>query len=162
MISRNILRFIAALGILATIWGTRAEAQQLGRAPDFQVLSTTIVENVQGVNGRTITWKDNSNAKGIVLLVSANLPTDMELWATDFTLSYRRNGADDRSRCAGITTAMASPGDEGAWLIGEYANIKGKKGVRYFKLLFGLENDVYDLSLQFAQAVARTITVTRN
>ena len=155
----NVLHFALAMGLLTLSSVARADAQN---APEFQVISTSSVENIQGVNGRGMTWKNNKTAKGVVLLVKATLPTETVLWTTDFTLSYRRNGSDDRSRCAGITTALSTPSDEGAWIVGDYAFVKGTSGVRYFRLLFGLENEVNEMALQFAQPVVQSIAVARH
>jgi len=90
----------------------------------FEVLATEIVTEVTGVNGYAQTWENAENAKGLVLEVKATFPNEVILWACDFNIAYKHSdGSDDRTKCKGITTAVSTADDAGAWLIGEYIDV---------------------------------------
>ena len=129
----------------------------------FEVIGTKIVEKIVGVNDKKIGWEDNEAAKGIVVTVKAKVPEDMDIWGMDFNLAYSHGDKDDdRTRCSGMTTVVSSADDEGAWVLGAYVHAPAKKGTRYFKLLFGLENDVKRFTLQYSIPVVRRVVVNRD
>ena len=129
----------------------------------FEVLSTEIVTEVTGVNGYAQTWENAENAKGIVLAVKAVVPEEVILWACDFNIAYNHSdGSEDRTKCKGITTLVSSTDDAGAWLIGEYIDVVASEGTKYFKLLFGVENDINTVSLNYARTVVKNIRIERD
>ena len=131
-------------------------------SPRFQVLSNKIVTTIQGFDGKAITWRNSKIAKGVVLTIKAKIPEDMQLWCVDFVLAYHHGGREDRGRCRGIATVTSSPDDEGQWVVGDvYAKVKARAGVRYFKILFPLENDVKRFKLHYSSEVTGNIRANR-
>ncbi len=129
----------------------------------FEVLATEVVTEVTGVNGYAQTWENAENAKGIVLKVKATFPKEVILWACDFNIAYKHSDdSDDRTKCKGITTVVSSPEDEGVWLIGEYIDVTASSGTKYFRLLFGVENDINTIALNYARTVVENIRINRD
>ncbi len=129
----------------------------------FQVLSTKIVTKVAGANGSSVTWENAESAKGMILELMVYVPKDTTLWVPDFDIAYQHENSDeDRGKCRGITTAVSSADDEGSWIIGDYSKVVAKKGTRYIKLLFPIENDVKSFSLQFCQPFIKEVPVNRD
>jgi hypothetical protein len=155
---RIVLTTLALTLILSTL-SLNLSSQNIS----FEVLSTEVVTEVTGVNGYAQTWENAENAKGIVLEVKATFPKEVILWACDFNIAYKHSdGSDDRTKCKGITTVVSSPEDEGAWLIGEYIDVTASSGTKYFKLLFGVENDINTIALNYARKVAENIQINRD
>jgi len=127
-----------------------------------EVIDNEIVVRVEGVNGRALTWKDAKQNKGIIVSIKAEVPRDMELWATDFSLKYfHADGEEDRGHCGGLQTAVSSKDDAGVWIISKYANTSVKQGTRYLKLLFPIGNDVTQFTLHHAVVVDEGVQVKR-
>jgi hypothetical protein len=155
---RLVLTTLALTFILSAIY-LNLGAQSI----NFEVLSTEVVTEVTGVNGYAQTWENAENAKGIIVKVKATFPKEVILWACDFNIAYKHSdGSDDRTKCKGITTVVSSPEDEGAWLIGEYIDVTASSGTKYFRLLFGVENDINTIALNYARTVAENIHINRD
>jgi hypothetical protein len=136
------LLFVAAMN---------AQVPEMG---PIEVLSATRLRKVDGVNGRGRTWEDSKAGTGLVLLVKATVNSDGQIWTPGFTLVYRREGKIGRARCVGVSTSTSGLDDEGAWLVGDYAGAPVRAGVRYFRLLFGVERGVTEVALRHARPVA--------
>lgn len=158
----NSIRIILSSLVLTLILSTlcyNLKAQNI----NFEVLGTEIITEVTGVNGYAQTWENAENAKGIIVEVKATFPKEVILWACDFNIAYfHDDGSDDRTKCKGITTVVSSTDDDGAWLIGEYIDVTATSGTKYFKLLFGVENDINKIALNYAQSVAQNIHINRD
>ncbi len=131
----------------------------------YKVISTKIVDKVDGLNGINMTWKDAKTAKGIVIGVEAKVPSDMTLWSTDLSISYLLKGKKDtetRGSCLAMTIAQASPEDEESWIVGDSVKLAVKAGTRYIKLLFEVENNINTVSMNYSYPVAKNIAVNRN
>jgi hypothetical protein len=130
----------------------------------FKVISTKIVMRVEGVNGRAMTWENAKHTKGMIINLQVHVAKDMTLWSPDFNIFYcHKNNKDleDRGRCRAMTLAVSSPGDDGAWVVGNYVKTHVKAGTRYIKLLFPVENDVQKVSLHYAYPAVKDIPVKR-
>lgn len=147
---------ILALGLGFFIYPVTAQ-----ELPKFEVLSMQIVEKVEGV---TQTWSTNdpSKRKGIIFLIKVISTSDTIIWPVDLALAYTREDKEDRSACVGVTTMVSSPEDEGVWIFGDYAKQTAKKGTRYFKALFALENNVNEVSLLYMRPYLKSITIKRD
>ena len=161
-LSRKSIRIVLSALVLTLILSMlclNLSAQSIS----FEVLSTEVVTEVTGVNGYAQTWENAENAKGIILEVKATFPKEVILWACDFNIAYKHSdGSDDRTKCKGITTVVSSPEDEGAWLIGEYIDVTASSGTKYFRLLFGVENDINTVALNYARTVVENISINRD
>jgi hypothetical protein len=128
----------------------------------IQVVSTKIVLRIEGVAGKAYTWKKAKHTKGIIVSIKATIPNDMKIWSTDFTISYQLDNVEHKRTCKAMQTIVSSIDDDGVWIIGLKTKFKAKKGVRYFKLLFPIDNKIKTFSLQFAKPVIKGIEVDRN
>lgn len=129
---------------------------------NFEVISAQVVVDVDGVN-KGLTWKDNEDYKPVVLLIKADCPTDIELFACDFELKYyiKSDKEWSRSRCMGMSTTVSSAEDNVLMVVNHYASFVAKKGIRYFKVFFPLENGVEEISLMYAKPVVENFKVNR-
>ena len=160
MKASNLRIWVSILIVCAFLAGRNVYAQN---GITFQAVSTKIVTTVEGVNGQSVTWENAESAKGLIVKVKVTVPKDTTLWDTDFDIAYHhKNSIEDRGMCRAITTLVSSPGDDGAWIVGNYSHVTAKEGTRYFKLLFPIENDVTSFSLQFTHQVVKEISVNRD
>ena len=131
----------------------------------FKFLSTKIVIQQRGINNKTVTWKDAKHTKGLIVALEVKVPRDMTLWSTDFNTFYiHKNDKDleDRGMSRGMSLAVSSPEDEGAWVIGNYVKTQVKAGTRYIKLIFPLEDDVDSISIHYSHPVIKDIPINRH
>ncbi|OGU71020.1 MAG: hypothetical protein A2V93_02680 [Ignavibacteria bacterium RBG_16_34_14] len=136
--------------------------QNIENGITFEVLSAEVVERIEGANSN-LTWEDNENYKAVILKVKANCEANLELYATDFLISYynEKQKTWDRSTCQGISNIVSTEDDDQFFIVGEYAHFTAKKGTRYFKIFFGIENNANKINLLYAKSVIEDIVVKR-
>jgi len=126
---------------------------------------TTCLRNHQ----RRVWVKDPNEARYLVMVCSATVPTDGRLRTPDFTLRYKHSdGKEDRSRCTGISVSNTHDPkdiyDLGTYAIGDYSSIAIDKGRRIFALAFYVEADVREIQvyrLGVAEPLVHRVGATR-
>jgi len=150
------MKKIAVSGVLA-LFAAVASTAQSPVVKTVEILSVDHVSKMGGAGGRGRTWEEAKNSTGLVVFVKATIAGDGQLWTPDFTLVYKNGEREDRARCVGISTPTSTPEDDGAWLVDEYASAPVRAGVRYFRLLFGLERGVGEVTVHQAQPASKSI-----
>lgn len=130
--------------------------------PRFEVLSTKVVQKLEGAQGGPIESND-TNIKVLVLLIKVTVTSDRMIWAPDLALSYTHAGStkEDRSLCLGLSEPQSAPDAEGPWTLRNYANFTLRRGTSYFRAAFPLENDINEVALTYKRPVLASITVQR-
>lgn len=145
----RVILFIALLFILfAYVAPTRVGAMTAGELQNLKVVkhyfSTSIVTN----NQKIIWTTDPAKGRYLVLTLSADAPATAWLFASDFVLSYFRNGDEDRAICAAIGIAQREDMRDVLFYAGTNPAVRVVQGKIYFALAFLIESGVDAVTIQ--------------
>jgi len=160
-----ILCVVMVFGVISPLHAADIQAD-----PKFSVLSTKLVDKVEGVNdkGEKDSWQAKDPKAGLILvmLVEAVAEADTLFCTSDFSVRYEYQGGPVMAECIAITPGNESKDAQGRWLIGNCgekackASEKMKKGMAYFQLAFEpIDPDVKVVDLEYAKPVVKQIKI---